>query len=83
MPIWRELVEQRSLIDLPMSRHSCELDRLNRCVATAALFNKIGFAGSRRVTATSVAGIAVPASNRQAQSQKPQAFDQTMFKIFL
>jgi hypothetical protein len=32
MPFERELIEQRSLFDLPMSHHdlqSCQLDRLN------------------------------------------------------
>jgi hypothetical protein len=48
MPLQRELIEQRSLFDLPMSHHdlqSCQLDRLNHrylCVATAAFFNRIG-----------------------------------------
>src|SRR4029077_145396 len=48
MPLERELIEQRSLFDLPMPHHdlqSCQLDRLNHrylCAATAAFFNTIG-----------------------------------------
>src|SRR3974377_1248383 len=48
LPCERELIEQRSLFDLPMSHHdlqSCQLDRLNHgspCAATAAFFNRIG-----------------------------------------
>jgi hypothetical protein len=48
MSFERELIEQRSLFDLPMAHHdlqSCQLDRLNHCylcVATAAFFNRIG-----------------------------------------
>jgi hypothetical protein len=48
VPFKRELIEQRSLLDLPMPHHdlqSCQLDRLNHrypCVATADFFNEIG-----------------------------------------
>ncbi|MGJ5132962.1 hypothetical protein, partial [Bradyrhizobium oligotrophicum] len=48
VPFQRELIEQRSLFDLPMPHHdlqSCPLDRLNHrylCVATADFFNEIG-----------------------------------------
>jgi hypothetical protein len=48
VPFERELTEQRSLFDLPMSHHdlkSCLLQRLNQrtsCVTTADFFNTIG-----------------------------------------
>src|SRR2546428_5638187 len=48
VPFERELIEQSSLFDLPMSHHdfqSCLSQRLNQrtsCVATADFFNKIG-----------------------------------------
>src|SRR5258707_3345326 len=48
VPFERELIEQSSLLDLPMSHHdvqSCLSQRLNQrtsCVATADFFNKIG-----------------------------------------
>jgi hypothetical protein len=47
MPFERELIEQRSLFDLPMSHHdlqSCLVQRLNQrttCVATEEFFNRI------------------------------------------
>ncbi|MCP2218368.1 hypothetical protein AB7M49_005836 [Bradyrhizobium elkanii] len=48
MSFERELIEQRGLFDFPMLYHdlqSCQLDRLNHrylCVATAAIFNRVG-----------------------------------------
>jgi hypothetical protein len=48
VPLKRELIEQSSLFDLPMSHHdlqSCLSQRLNQrtsCVATADFFNTIG-----------------------------------------
>jgi hypothetical protein len=48
MLLQRELIEQRSLLDLPMSHHgrqscrSTELNHPSSCVATADYFNTIG-----------------------------------------
>jgi very-short-patch-repair endonuclease len=74
MPFERELIEQPSLFDLPMSHHdlqSCLMQRLNQrisCVATGEFFNRIlSIADIARYNRMFVRGrrLAGPGFNRQ------------------
>jgi hypothetical protein len=81
VPFERELIEQRSLLDLPMSHHdlqSCLMQRLNQrttCVATEDFFNRIDqkattlirlLGGSPMTAKANCSGNVNPASSVQA-----------------